>query len=430
MHVIFINPSSPINDKLTIRHPPLGIGYMSTQLKKYGHQVTLIDMPMLDNPEKELHQQLSKVTTKAIVGITCVSQTYAISLLIAKNIKKLYSNFKIVLGGPHVTFTAHETLERHNYIDYVIRFEAEYAICKLVEVMSASPFNIRKIAEVENLVFRVNDKIIINELGNCIMNLDSVGYPDRDIFDTQKYLRNDYETVMMTARGCVNNCSFCSTTKMGRLYRCHSVKHVIEEIKKCCDLGFKSFFIADDTFPADKDRTIKICEAILSKNIKVNWTCNMRVKDVDVKLLSKMKEAGMYRAFVGFETFDNVALKHMKKGSNIEMAIKASEVFNQLGVELHASMIVGCANQNKRKILNNVEFLKNTIKPTIATFNTIELRPGTDIYKKPEEYGYWMDNPYWYEDPYCTEQIHVRTKYLKEKEIREICYECYSIFYG
>ena len=120
----------------------------------------------------------------------------------------------------------------------------------------------------------------------------------------------------------------------------------------------------------------------------------------------------------------------MKKGSNIDMEIRAAKILNNLEIELHASMIVGCANQCKSDIISNTKFLKEVIQPTIATFNTIELRPGTDIYNNPKKYGFFMDNSYWYEDPLCAEKIHAKTKYLNEQEIRDVCFECYTIFYG
>ncbi len=66
----------------------------------------------------------------------------------------------------------------------------------------------------------------------------------------RRYLDYDYETVIMTARGCPSRCTFCSTTIAGRTARWNTPEHVVDEMETIAEMGFSSsIFFGDDTFP-------------------------------------------------------------------------------------------------------------------------------------------------------------------------------------
>ena len=70
--------------------------------------------------------------------------------------------------------------------------------------------------------------------------------------------------------------------------------------------------IEDDTFAANKDRTIKLCNTMVEEGIKLNWSCNARV-NTDLETLQKMKEAGCRLACIGFETPNQKVLNNILK---------------------------------------------------------------------------------------------------------------------
>ena len=428
MNIVFINPYMPIDDKLTILHPPLGFGFLSTALKKKGNNVCLLDLPLILPAERmQVIDDCLRKNEGGIVGFTCVTQTYAIALKLAEYIKEKFPPFYILFGGSHVTFTAKETIERFGFVDYVLTYESEYTIVELTEFLKVKKGSID---EIQGLVYRdTSGKACQTKNRLAETDIDLFGFPDREIFDMKHYLKCDYETVVMTAKGCPNRCAFCSSCLIGQKHRVNSINHVIKELKMVLGMGFRSVFFGDDTFPADRERTIKLCDEIIRQKIRFEWTCNMRVIDVEEELIKKMRSAGMYRTFIGFESFDDKTLKQLGKGSSLEKQIMASKILKKEGVELHASMIVGCASDTIESIKNNVCFLRDIIRPTIATFNTIELRPGTEAYKYPEKYGFFMKNPFWYERTDCVNDIHVSTANLTAAEIRLLCAKSYEWFY-
>ena len=60
-----------------------------------------------------------------IVGFSLYSWNEQISLLIAKKLKAINKNIKIIFGGPQVPNNAEEFLRNYKFIDYVVHGEGE-----------------------------------------------------------------------------------------------------------------------------------------------------------------------------------------------------------------------------------------------------------------------------------------------------------------
>jgi anaerobic magnesium-protoporphyrin IX monomethyl ester cyclase len=68
------------------------------------------------------------------------------------------------------------------------------------------------------------------------------------------------------------------------------------------------------------------------------------------------------------------------------------------------------------------------LDPTVATFNVMEPRPGTDVHRHPERYGITIPDPYWYEKPSWLDLPACRNTALSQEEIRDWVSRCYFEF--
>ena len=81
----------------------------------------------------------------------------------------------------------------------------------------------------------------------------------------------------------------------GDTLRKKSVDRVIEEIKYMKSFGFNTeFFIADDIFTTDVERTKEICRRLINEKIDMVWQCQngIRVDAGDQEMFNPMKKAG------------------------------------------------------------------------------------------------------------------------------------------
>jgi anaerobic magnesium-protoporphyrin IX monomethyl ester cyclase len=426
MKVLFVNPHYPHDPYTLLLHPPLGYAYLARHLTAAGHDVLHCDLPFLGNDPQVLRTWVEEHRPD-LVGITSVAQSYCQALELARVVKQVRPQTAVVFGGPHVTFIAAECLTRHTAVDYVLAYDAEVSLVQLCAAVQDGRGEAGALEKVPGLAFRGAGGIVITPPAPPVMELDAVGGPDRSIFDLAPYRDYDYETVVMTARGCPSRCTFCSTTIAGRRARWHSPTHVGDEVEEVLDLGFESVFFGDDTFSGDPKRAIAICEEIRRRGIDIPWTSNMRAQDARPAVLEAMREAGAYRVFMGFESIQRATLRLVHKGATPERMMTKARLVQQAGLELHASFIVGAPGDTDETLRATLDYIR-LLNPTVATFNVMEPRPGTDVYAHPDRYGITIPDPYWYE---TTSWLHApvcHTPHLSTTEIRDWVDRCYREF--
>lgn len=428
MKILFVNPHYPHEPYTLLLHPPLSYGYMSTRLRASGHEVVHADLPFEGNDPHTMARYLDDEKPD-LVGITSVAQSYCQALELAALVKQSRYAPPVVFGGPHVTFIAGECLRRHACVDFVLMYDAEQSITDLCAALESGGSD-GALRKVPGLCFRPLDGTTATAPTPPEppeMDLDTLGYPDRSIFDLDRYLAYDYETVVMTARGCPSHCTFCSTTIAGRKARWNSPDHVCNELEEVLDYGFESVFFGDDTFSGDPKRTIAICEEITRRDLRLPWTSNMRAQDARPPVLEAMREAGAYRVFMGFESIQKDTLRLIKKGATPERMIEKAQLVKESGLELHASFIIGAPGDTDETLQATLDYIR-LLDPTVATFNVMEPRPGTDVYSHPERYGMTIPDPYWYEKSTWLDMPVCRTRTLTQEEIRDWVSRCYLEF--
>ncbi|MDP4500510.1 B12-binding domain-containing radical SAM protein [Nonomuraea turcica] len=427
MRVLFVNPHYTHDPLTLLLHPPLCYGYMSNALKANGHDVIHADLPFEGNRPEVVATYLDDYRPD-LVGVTSVAQSYYHALEIARVVKEWDARTPVVFGGPHTSFIGPECLSRHRDVDFVLLFDAEHSIVELVSALGAGG-DTTVLGAVPGLVYRDGDAIRTTPPDPPSLDLDQYGMPDRSIFDMERYAHYDYETVVMTARGCPSRCTFCSTTAAGRAARWNGPKHVCDELEQVIDLGFSSVFFGDDTFSGDPRRAIAICEEIVRRDLRIPWTSNMRAQDARPQVLDAMREAGAYRVFVGYESIQQRTLRLVKKGTSPERLYKTANRIMAHGLELHASFIVGAPGDTHETLAATLDFIR-LINPTVATFNVMEPRPGTDVYRNPDRYGIAIPDPYWYETTSWLDLPVCATENLSQEEIRDWVHRCYDEFCG
>jgi radical SAM superfamily enzyme YgiQ (UPF0313 family) len=419
--VLLVNPQTPYND-FGLIHPPLGLGYLSANLKKHHHEVECLDMP-IDRLFLPDLKKMVDLYRPDVIGITSVTHIFADACEAAKACKEVLPHVPIVFGGVHVTYTPKETLERHPYVDFVMLFEAEFIFVELVERLQRR----EDVSRIAGLGYRKNNRVVVNA-PEAPWDRNLIPIPDRSIFPMTKYLRNDVETTIITSWSCPARCVFCSTARMGRSLRYREVDNVIKEMKQLEGMGFYSLFISDDSFTSNRERVIELCDAMIREGIKLQWTCNMRAAETNVDMLRKMKEAGCYRVFTGFESLDREVLKKMRKGSTPNTFFKHVDNLNQVGIELHASFIVGAPGEDEETILGNLELIRQ-INPRIVTFNNITVYPGTPIHDDPDKYGLIIKDPHWYEKKDWVRECEIGTDLIPPEKVQKLLHTCHVEFY-
>lgn len=368
--IILIEPAAPGFHIFSRYHlPRLGLPILGSILKQKGYDVQIFQQDITP-------LNWSQILNSDLVGISTITCTAIEAYRIVARIKSFRKDLPIVIGGPHVTFLPEEALSKG--CDFVVRGEGENIFLNLINWLNEESGNINNI---KGLSYKIGSKIINNDDDENINDLDQNPFPDFTIVSGYNKISN---IIIQTSRGCPFNCKFCSVIKMfGRKCRFHSIDYIIDEIKFQKKIfPKKPIFFYDDNFLINKERTITLLEKILSENINITWSAQVRIEaGYDNELLKLMKRSGCSVLYIGFESINKDALKSFQKFQNIDRYPEAIRNIHKNQIRIHGMFVLGSDNDTIKTARQTAEFaLKN--KLDTVQFMILTPLPGTDIFNE------------------------------------------------
>jgi len=364
--------------------PPLGLAYIAANLEKHGYSVKILDFEV---EEKGLSYWLSKWQPK-YVGISGTSHTRFESFRLASEIKKFNREIVVIYGGVHATFTAFDTLTHIKDMDYVVRGEGEQILVELIDALN----NKKNLDGVRGISYRTDEGIKENPAAPRVEPLDSLPRPAYHLLDMKRYSL-DMEFVhkkgisLITSRGCLAKCSFCSASRMfNHQLTVHSAGRILDEIDFLFDnYGFKGVKIFDSTLTMRRNHIEELCDEILRRKRSFPWECEIRVGTVDRAILEKMKEAGCYYVNFGVESGSQRVLNLMRKGFTVEQAEELLNLCFDVGLKTKVFFSFGHIGENMEDVRKTFRFIdKYSDKiTTVASGAGVRIYPGTYL----EEYA-------------------------------------------
>jgi anaerobic magnesium-protoporphyrin IX monomethyl ester cyclase len=386
MQITLVNPPYP---KGAHQHPPftpLGLGYLAAVLEKNKHKVGVIDCQASHITYEDFRNKISK-RKPDMLGLTSTTLTYKSALEIIRIAKQVHPNCLTVIGGCHVSFWDKNALKECPELDIVVRKEGEITIVKVVERLEAG----KDLNGVLGVTYRKGEEIVQNPDRPYIEDLDSLPFPSHHLWPLES-LRKYGNIIfpLMTSRGCVYWCEFCSAVRMfGRGYRMRSAKNVVDEIEFIHKTyGAENFTFYDDAFTVDQPRVEEICRLLHERKLKVKWDCGTRVDMVTRDLLQKMKDAGCIAVWFGVEAGSQEVLNEMGKGFTATRTKKAFKMAQEIGLMTIASVVLGFPGETRETAVKTVNFIKE-INPDDVGYYIATPYPGTPMAELVKKNG-WL----------------------------------------
>lgn len=414
MRFLLVNPFCPITEGPT---PPLGISFLAAVLEEAGVEVNILDLSVFPNTQTTILGKLREFRPD-IVGITSVTMTFLNAVETLKIIKDFNNDILTVMGGPHVSFCAEESLNSYKQIDLVVRGEGEETIVEIVKCYNSS----KNWSDVKGIAFRSPDGIVFTDERNLV-DVNSLPLPARHLLPLGRYRALHTPISMTTSRGCPFKCIFCVGRKMvGSKVRYRDPLSVVDELELLSKLDFPQINISDDLFTAKKSHCIAICEEICKRGLKIKWSSFARVDTVNLEVLEAMKKAGCTTISFGVETANLEILKTIKKGITLEKVRKAISLCSQVGILPHVSFILGLPGETKATIQETINFGKEIEKMgALYGFHLLAPFPGTAVCDDNENFDLDILTKDW--SQYHANHAIVKTAGVKEEDLNTIAEE-------
>ena len=353
--------------RIIAEHAPIGILTLAAVLEQHGLSPQVVDLNSTyyeylrsDRKDSDFCTfAIEKIASSAstVFGFGTICSTYPLTLRIAREIARSVPDARIVLGGPQASVVDVQTLEAFEFIDFIVRGEAEETFPALLNALSQEV----RWDGIPGLTFRRDGEVVRNPNGPVILNLDSIPTPAFHLFPDMKSCRF---IPLELGRGCPFACKFCSTNDFfRRRFRLKSPQRVIEQMRWAKQAyGIGRFELIHDMFTVDRKRVVDFCQAVLASAEGFEWNCSARTDCVDEELIALMARAGCRSIFFGIETGSSRLQKEIDKNLDLNEAALRIRSTTQHRIATTVSLITGFPDETREDLRSTVHFLMDALR--------------------------------------------------------------------
>ncbi|MFH0861890.1 MAG: radical SAM protein [Candidatus Altiarchaeota archaeon] len=398
-----------------------------TQWKAEGYDVGFVDSIYESLSDEEFISRLEGFKPDLLV-YEAKTPTIKGSWETVGRIKERLPGLKVAVCGDHVSVLPRETLE-NSKVDYVLTGgDFDISMLKLARHLDkGSPLP-------AGTYYREGGKVMDTGRYELLEDLDSLPFIDREIIPWRNYHESwrlhDEFAYMMASRGCPYRCTFCSWPQMlySNKVRFRGVKRVLDEMQEViAKHGLREIFFDDHTFTCDRQWLMDFCSGIKERGIRVVWSCNGRVDNVDLELLKTMKSSGCRLIKFGVESASPKTLERIQKGYTVEQVRAGFKAAKEAGIMRHGTVMIGYPWENREDMRKTIEFVKELDVDTVQ-FSIPIVYPGTKLFEEAKNSG-WLRYPEGEWERFDMSEPSLLNPNMSAKEIVAMCESAWKEVY-
>lgn len=360
-----------------LRNEKLGIMYLSAALKRAGHETMLCWI------EREDVRATIASFRPDFLALSLVTGSHKVLLALAAELKAEFG-LPVVAGGPHATFFTEGVTP--DSADFVVIGQGEGAIVDIVEG-------------------RVTNRLVRYGLAD----LESLPFPDREIFYRFPEFRDNPMKNVITCRDCPYSCSYCyNHTWKGKFkgeqhfLQKRSVDSVLAEIAQLKErYRLEQILFIDDNFLFERKWVEEFC-ARYPAAVGVPFLCSFSLNLLDEELLARLKDAGLFMVNFALESADPAVQKDVLCRGHVknEQIIQAIALLRKYGIKTRMQNMIGLpVRESLADALNTLAFNKEH-QVDDSWVSIFQPYPGTRLADYCFEHGYIADAENSYADSF------------------------------
>ena len=329
--------------------------------------------------------------------ILCVSVQSASSmfaLTFAKLVRRQAPGLFILFGGPDC-FPSERGLSLldHGCVNAICTGEGDEVLPAYLEALAN---NGMQPPEMKGFCHRQADGSIFNGgQPDPVLDLDGLAFADFSGIDFNRYTL-DNRICMMTSRGCILRCAYCSEGANFLRYRYRSPENLAVEVDRHVAMLRNSsgkrphINFSDSLIDGRPEMLRRFCELIIERGIDFSWGgMALLRKEVTRDLLTLMRKAGLVEVMWGMESGSPATLRLMrKKLFDPALAEQIIRDTHGLGIDQYTNIIVGFPGETEEQFDETVAFTRK-VRPFFRSIGLpmMEIRRNSHVYAEPGDYG-------------------------------------------
>ena len=353
---------------------PSGLCYLQATLREAGFDAILINFSGCS--DAQIMRRLHDVKPD-IVGISQWTHNRHHSLNLAQLIRTNFPHCTIIMGGGHATFCYSDILGADSPVDIVVRGEGEATLLEIVSRICDG----REWKSVHGIAYFNAGEVVVTPPRDALSDLDLVPFQARYLEHSIGVDQPLQAEFILTSRGCPSACRFCSSPDFwNRKVRFRSPINIADEIRYIRNrFGLIYFSIRDDTFTADRRRTIDFCKLLIERKAYILWNCQSRVNTLDKELLYWMKQAGCECIQIGVESGSPRILDMLGKTITPKQVEDAAAMVHECGINLSVYLISDVPGETEADTQKTIDLIRR-IRPDDGYVSPLAYFPGTRFF--------------------------------------------------
>ncbi len=363
----------------------LSIRYLASSLQAKRHETSLAVFNSADDVEAVAEQ----AGEAEIVGLSVCFQSRAQEFIaLARRIKQLHPEKLIVAGGHYASCAAQELLEHHPELDIIAIHEAEQT---LLEIVAAATNLKDDLPKITGIAYREDDQVRFTAKRRTLDDLDTLPFPERH--GRIHTIAGVPTSFLMGSRGCYENCAYCCITTLhnlapGKKFRQRSVELIADEMADLYrERGTRQFVFHDDNFlvPSVAHNQARIegfDKAFKSRGMDdIALLIKCRPADANRDVLSRLKEMGLVRIFMGIESATEMGLLTLDRHQTVGQSIRALDICGELDISAQFTIMTFNPDANLNTLRADLAFMRRFAGNPL-NFCRAEIYAGTPLEKR------------------------------------------------
>lgn len=283
---------------------------------------------------------------------------------IIKNLHQLRPDIKIALGGPEVSYSPEDMLQKYPYLYAIMCGEGENSIRQLVQdSIQNKAKKIYTIPVSSEEIPLVTDDILAN-------------YDNRVVY-------------FESSRGCPYRCSYCLSC-IDKNIKYFDRERNKQELTKLLDHNVKQIRFLDRTFNSNRERALELWKFLIDNRQDTTFHFEICVNLIDETTLTFLKTVpdDVFQFEIGVQSTNPQTLETIHRGYRWKKEKEMLQALRKLDtIKLHTDLIIGLPYETLAIFQDSFRELY-TLHPHEIQIGFLKLLKGSDIYNQVEEFQY------------------------------------------
>ena len=369
-----------------------GLASISAVLKSAGHEVSLYHLRYM--PDKEEFITHIRSGNPDIIGISvrtsALSYVAEFSSWLNTELPEIY-----VMAGMYHASLAPEDVIALPGVDAVCIGEGEIACLEFIEYYAEHG---EPKLNAESFWIKSNGAIHKNPVKPFIEDLDSLPFPDLDLFDYENLRSNLQQNTaeVILGRGCVYSCTYCANAQLRNIYpekknytRFRSPERSIQLLQRVLEKDPNiEFFSFNDAILNVYEDWFYTFTALYKEKIKKKFVCNLRFDLLNERMIKELADAGCYLVTIGLEIGnEEYRKKYLYRVMDNEHIVNVSHTLKKHNIIVNSYNIIGLPHETLELTLETIKLnaRMHTDNVVISLFYPY---PSTKLREIAEEGGF------------------------------------------